>query len=70
MMERAFEGFAALPPGRSHWDVLGVPAGSGRDAILSAYRAKAMTAHPDGGGSSDEFTRLTDARDAALREAP
>lgn len=68
MMERAFDGFAALPVGESHWDVLGLTRGASRDAILSAYRGKVHGAHPDTGGSPEAFHKLTEARDLALKE--
>jgi len=38
--------------------------------INSAFRRLAKTAHPDAGGSHDDYCRLTEARDALLRSAP
>jgi hypothetical protein len=35
--------------------------------VKSAYKRLARTVHPDAGGSHDEFIRLKDARDVALR---
>lgn len=66
LMERAFAGFDALPPLRSPWDVLGIPSGSDKDAIESAYRQKAKAAHPDAGGSNAAMAELNEARRAAL----
>lgn len=75
MMERAFEGFAALPaPGarRSWRDVLGIPADlvlTGKTAMIDAiYRERAKTRHPDApGGSHDAMAELNRARDEALK---
>ena len=76
MMERAFEGFEALPPPsdnpdapNAHWSiVLGVDRDSHIDVIRHAYKKKIKTAHPDGGGSADAFKRVQDAFDQAKRE--
>jgi hypothetical protein len=68
LVRASFTGFTALPPPRSHWDVLGIPPGSSRDKITDAYREKARLAHPDAGGSTAAMTELNQARDAALRE--
>ena len=35
-------------------------------AIKAAFRRSAKRAHPDGGGSSEQFRRITEARDALL----
>ena len=37
--------------------------------IKAAFRRLAKTAHPDGGGSSEQFHRITEARDALLERA-
>jgi hypothetical protein len=69
MMKRAFQGFAALPPPRSHWDILGLERGAGEAEIRRAYRAKAAAAHPDvAGGSTASMAEINAARDAALKE--
>ena len=72
MMERAFDGFAALPPPaptkRPWWVVLGVPLDAPAWMISAAYREHAKTRHPDGGGSADAMAELNDARDEALKE--
>jgi hypothetical protein len=36
--------------------------------IKAAFRRLAKTAHPDAGGSSDHYRRITEARDALLRQ--
>ena len=70
MMELAFSGFAALPPPPSNdWrSVLGLRQRPSKEDIERAYREKAKRAHPDTGGTTAEMQRLTDARDAGLRE--
>lgn len=40
-----------------------------KDLVQEAYRRRAKKAHPDGGGSTEEFLRLTQARDLLLRDA-
>jgi hypothetical protein len=72
-LERMFTGYVALPEhaSASGWrEVLGMNGDTNLDAVAinAAYRAKALIAHPDRGGSSEAMTRLVEARDAALRE--
>lgn len=63
MMERAFEGFAALPPPPSCWAILSLdPDSASAVAVEQAFRIKARRAHPDAGGSEGEFAALTAAR--------
>jgi hypothetical protein len=69
MMERAFTGFAALPPPRSCWDLLGIDPGASPETVKAAFRAKAMESHPDRGGNNIDMAALTRARDEALRNA-
>jgi hypothetical protein len=71
LLERAFHGFAALPPperNKPWWEVLGIPRESEEFMIEAAYRHRAKTAHPDHGGSADEMAELSRARDEALEE--
>lgn len=69
MMERAFAGFAALPPpsaSRSWREVLG-----DCHALVIAearYRDYARTQHPDAGGSADAMAKLNAAIEAARKE--
>lgn len=67
MMERAFAGFAALPPPRSCWEVLGLTPGAVRAEIDTAFRRLARERHPDRGGSDAAMAELNKARDDALR---
>lgn len=71
MVERAFTGFAALPPPtskRDWWDVLGVQRSASRDDILAAHRKLIASHHPDRGGSHDAMAEINAARDAGLKE--
>lgn len=67
MMERAFDGFTALPPPAADWETtLGLQGQTAlnREAIMDAFRAKAREAHAKG----DDVHRLVLARDKALEE--
>lgn len=72
LLERAFTGFAALPPeaGRSSWrTVLGLNGGAvTRADVDAAYRSAALCAHPDRGGSHEALVEVNRARADALRE--
>jgi len=59
----AFAGAAAAAGDswRSHYDVLGVSRDASESDLRSAYRKRAMEAHPDKGGSEEEFVRLAEA---------
>lgn len=68
MMERAFDGFAALTaPGKNWWDVLEVRPDAPRDVIEANFRRLARDKHPDNGGSHEAMSALNEARDAALK---
>lgn len=63
MMERAFSAFEALPPPAGEiritcWDILGIAPRSNSAAIERAYRERAKAAHPDRGGSREEWDAL------------
>lgn len=69
-VEQAFAGYTALPEttsGESCWDVLGVDRSASRADVERAYRVRAMTEHPDQGGTDERMARLNQARSAALR---
>jgi hypothetical protein len=65
MMERAFEGFAALPPPKDCWAILGVPRDASIAEIRAAYFERAAYTHPDRGGDTNAMADLNWARDAA-----
>lgn len=70
ILDRAFTGFAALPPPKSPWKVLGLDTPNDavtREQVNEAYRAKARALHPDVGGSEAAMAELNAARDAALK---
>lgn len=63
MMERAFSAFEALPPPSEGspptcWDILGVECNAPHDEVVKAYRRQARSAHPDRGGTREEWDRL------------
>lgn len=68
MLERAMSSFDALPPPRTHWDVLGIRRGANVHDIERAWRERAKTEHPDAGGSTTRMAELNSAKDAAIRE--
>jgi hypothetical protein len=68
MLERAFQGFVALPNPAQWWHVLGFDAtvGMTKDALEDRFRQLAMQRHPDRGGSSDAMAELNWAREKGL----
>ncbi|MDO8421151.1 MAG: J domain-containing protein [Parvibaculum sp.] len=75
MMERAFSGFAALPPPsnaaprRSWRDVMQLTEDfePHPETVDLRYRALAKKTHPDAGGSAETFAELNNARSEALQ---
>lgn len=72
MMERAFAAFEALPPPgaavqASCWDILGIEQGADIHAIKAAWRKRMKTAHPDQGGTRDEYEQVQTAYEQAIR---
>lgn len=67
-MEQAFTGYLALneKTQASCWEVLDVLPDSTEERVMSAYRAKAKTAHPNAGGSAEAWNELNAAKDIAL----
>lgn len=73
-LDQAFAGYAALPQQAGQepwWSVLGFaeePAhGTAADTVIDAqFRSRIKTAHPDHGGSVEQFQRITQAREAGL----
>ena len=74
VLERAFEGFAALPAqaaaARTWRDVLGLRNSPNvtRAEVDYAYRGQVAVHHPDKGGSHERMVEINRARDEALRE--
>lgn len=69
MVERAFAGFAALPPPRSPWEILGMsPTSPTRAGVMDAFRARAFEIHPDATDDNDgDLAELVKARNDALK---
>lgn len=72
LMERAFMGFEALPPPDgvvtlTCWQILDLAPGASEMEIERAYRTKAKSAHPDQGGSREEWDQLRHAYDQAKK---
>lgn len=71
MVDRAFTGFAALPEStivtnykkRAWYEVLEVSQTASPEVVKAAYRQKMMKAHPDHGGSEEEFAEVQAALD-------
>lgn len=74
MVDAAFAGFAALPPGPhpagplAWWEVLGVYAHTPDDDVRTAYRAWALKHHPDRGGDPAKMAELNAAFERFKRE--
>jgi len=65
MLERAFQGFQALPNPAQWWHVLGFDSlvGVTRETLEDRYKRLAMQRHPDRGGTTDSMAELNWARD-------
>ena len=50
------------------YSVLGLKKGASKEDVFKAYKQKALKAHPDKGGSSEEFKKVMDARDTLLKQ--
>lgn len=73
MMEAAFTGFRALPAPASQdapHEVLGVEKSASRSEIEYAYKRLAAQHHPDRGGSTEQMSRINQARDSMLESKP
>lgn len=67
ILDRAFQGFAALPAPESWWHVLGLKGPSATEAeIKNAHRRLISEHHPDTGGDTDRAARINRARDQGL----
>lgn len=65
MMERAFDGFMALPE-KAHWrTILGVPQNATLQEVEAAYKTGARLCHADTGGGHEQMVKLN----AAIAQA-
>lgn len=71
ILERAFEGFAALaaPDAFDPWATLGLRPGAAPEAVRAKFRELARKHHPDAGGELEAFQRLERAQREALAMA-
>lgn len=66
ILNRAFTGFIALPASsESWWGILGVEQNARQIEIEAAYKRRRSEAHPDRGGSDDEFDSVQRAYEQA-----
>lgn len=71
ILQRTFTGFTALPApaAKQSWrEVLGVVADTPRAEVDVAYRRARFKAHPDQGGSDDQFHKVQEAYTAFKKE--
>jgi len=71
ILNRMFTGFKALPEKGTIdniWTVLDMQPTKHKSAIHDRYRLLSMTMHPDAGGSRDEWDRLQEAYQSALKQ--
>lgn len=67
ILDRAFQGFTALPAPDSWWQVLGLKGPNVSEAeIKAAHRRLISEHHPDTGGDNDTAARINRARDQGL----
>lgn len=74
MIKAMFTGFKALPQaasGENPLEVLGLDKAKTYSAeeITAAYKRRALTEHPDRGGSNERFARIREAHDMAMQTA-
>lgn len=74
MVEAAFAGFTALPPGPARparwawWDVFGMAASASTEQVLARRRELALELHPDKGGSHEAMAELNEAFEEFKRQ--
>lgn len=70
MITAMFSGFKALPErasGINPWELLGINQDASEADITAAYKRKAMTMHPDKGGTNETWAQLREAHDFAMQ---
>lgn len=74
IQDRAFEGFARLPEvagaGTDPWSILGVKRTATREQLRERLRELTRTEHPERGGDTARFSRITAAYHEALEALP
>ncbi len=68
-VEQAFRGYLAIPErtgGMAWWEVLGVHSSASETEVRDAFRVKALTEHPDKGGTQARWLKLQEALEQAL----
>ncbi len=70
ILQRTFTGFTALPAPASDnwWEVLGVQSHTSSAEVTDAYKRVRFKAHPDQGGSAEEFHKVQEAYAAFKQE--
>jgi hypothetical protein len=67
ILDRAFQGFTALPSPEAWWQVLGLSGPNvSREAIEAAHSKLIMKHHPDRGGDTERAAAINRARDIGL----
>lgn len=67
ILDRAFQGFTALPAPEAWWQVLGLSGPNASEAeIKAAHRRLISEHHPDTGGDTEKAARINRARDQGL----
>jgi hypothetical protein len=67
ILDRAFQGFTALPSPEAWWHVLGLSGPNvSREAIEDAHSRLIMKHHPDRGGDTERASAINRARDIGL----
>ncbi len=51
-----------------HWQTLGIAPTRDKQAVIKAFKKRALVVHPDKGGSNAAFLKLSEARTLALKE--
>ncbi len=69
--EQAFRGYLAIPDrcgGPAWWETLGIKPDASHDIIEAAFKSKAKVLHPDKGGTSHGFSKLSEAYEQAMAQ--